>query len=119
VRRGKDVVEVQIRTWEHHMRTMAEPYWKYKKLAKDKEFEKELSWERQLIEWQKSNRKRVARKKKLGGRKIFAFTPKNEAIALPQGATTIDFAFCSTHRYRQKNAKSESQRKVSYQLKPN
>ena len=92
VKRGSDVVEVQIRTWEHHLRTMAEPYWKYKKLYKDKEFEKELSWERQLIEWQKSIGKDWLGKK-LSGKKIFAFTPKNEAIALPLGSTAIDFAF--------------------------
>lgn len=92
VKRGKEIVEVQIRTQEQHLRTMAEPYWKYKKLGKDKEFEKELSWERQLIEWQKATGKEWLGRK-LSGRKIFVFTPKNKAIALPQGATTIDFAF--------------------------
>ena len=54
VQRGKDVVEVQIRTWEQHLRIEGETYWQYKNVKKDKEFEKELSWERQLIEWQKS-----------------------------------------------------------------
>ncbi|MEI7961529.1 MAG: TGS domain-containing protein [archaeon] len=93
VKRGKEIAEFQIRTWEHHMRTMAEPYWQYKKLSKDKEFEKELSWESQLIEWRKSGGKEVGLGKKLSGNKIFAFTPKNEVIMLPQGATTIDFAF--------------------------
>jgi len=92
VKRGKDIVEVQIRTWEQHLRALGQSYWAYKKIRKDKEFEKELSWERQLIEWQKEIGK-APLGKKISGRKIFAFTPKNEAIALPQGATVIDFAF--------------------------
>lgn len=92
VMRGGEIIEVQIRTWEHHLRTMAEPYWKYKKIKKDKEFEKELSWERQLIEWNKLSGKDWLGKK-MSGKKIFVFTPKNEAIMLPRGATAIDFAF--------------------------
>lgn len=92
VRRGSDVIEVQIRTWEHHLRTVTERYWNYKKINKDKEFEKELGWERQLIEWQKMVGKEGLAKKMVG-RKIFAFTPKNDAIALPLGASAIDFAF--------------------------
>ncbi|VVB74428.1 Region found in RelA / SpoT proteins [uncultured archaeon] len=92
VKRGKDIIEVQIRTWEQHLRALGQSYWSYKKIRKDKEFEKELSWERQLIEWQKEMGK-TPLGKKISGRKIFAFTPKNEAIALPQGASVIDFAF--------------------------
>lgn len=92
VKRGKDIVEVQIRTWEQHLRALGQSYWSYKKIKKDKEFEKELSWERQLIEWQKEIGKAPIGKK-ISGRKIFVFTPKNEAIALPQGASIIDFAF--------------------------
>lgn len=92
VKRGKDVVEVQIRTWEQHLRALGQSYWSYKKIRKDKEFEKELSWERQLIEWQKETGKPPLGKK-ISGRKIFVFTPKNEAIALVQGASVIDFAF--------------------------
>jgi len=92
VKRGKDVIEVQIRTWEHHLRTVGENYWEYKRVRKDSEFEKELSWERQLIEWQKKMGK-DGLNKKTAGKKIFVFTPKNDAIPLPLGATVIDFAF--------------------------
>ncbi len=92
VKRGKDVIEVQIRTWEHHLRTVGENYWEYKKVRKDSEFEKELSWERQLIEWQKKMGK-DGLSKKATGKKIFVFTPKNDAIALPLGSTILDFAF--------------------------
>jgi len=92
VKRGNDIIEIQIRTWEQHLRTLGENYWDYKRIRKDKEFEKELSWERQLIELQQSIGK-DAFAKKITGKKIFVFTPKNEAIALPMGATVIDFAF--------------------------
>jgi GTP pyrophosphokinase len=92
VKRGNLIIEVQIRTWEHHLRTEGQNYWAYKKIKKDQEFEKELGWERQLIEWQKSMGKEWAGKKVLGG-KIFVFTPKEDAIPLPIGATIIDFAF--------------------------
>ncbi len=93
VRRGKDVVEVQIRTWEQHLRIEGETYWQYKNVKKDKEFEKELSWERQLIEWQKSIGKDGRLGKKTVGKRIFAFTPKNDAISLPINASVIDFAY--------------------------
>ncbi len=92
VRRGNDIIEIQIRTWNHHLRSISDRYWNYKKIMKDKEFEKELSWERQLLEWQK-NESGHGLSKKISGQKIFAFTPKNEAIALPNGATAVDFAF--------------------------
>jgi GTP pyrophosphokinase len=92
VRRKEDVIEVQIRTLEQHLRTEGETYWDYKKIMKDKEFENELNWERQLIEWQKASGKEAFLKKTVG-RKIFSFTPKNDAIMLPIGASVIDFAF--------------------------
>ena len=93
VRRGKDVVEVQIRTWDQHLRIEGENYWQYKNVKKDKEFDKELSWERQLIEWQKSMGKEGKLGKKTTGKRVFVFTPKNDAISLPLGASVIDFAY--------------------------
>lgn len=92
VRRDKDVIEVQLRTWSQHLRITGETYWAYKKVSKDNEFEKELSWERQLLEWQKTTGKERTNKKGIGD-KLFVFTPKNDAIALPKGSTVIDFAF--------------------------
>jgi (p)ppGpp synthase/HD superfamily hydrolase len=92
VKRGNDIIEIQIRTWQQHLRTEGENYWEYKQIKKDKEFEKELSWEKQLTEWQKKIGKETTGKKH-AGKKIFVFTPKNEAIALPPEASVIDFAF--------------------------
>ncbi|MCX6801463.1 MAG: TGS domain-containing protein [Candidatus Diapherotrites archaeon] len=92
VERGNDIIEFQIRTWAQHLRTESNLYWKYRRLTKDREFEKELSWERQLMEWQKSAGKE-AQMRSFTGKKIFTFTPKNEVIVLPKEATVIDFAF--------------------------
>ncbi|HNV00941.1 MAG TPA: TGS domain-containing protein [archaeon] len=90
--RGKDIIEFQIRTWDQHLRIESSLYWQYKRVKKFKELEKEISWERQLIEWQKDAGDDQLKKRNLG-KKIFVFTPKNEAIILPQGATPIDFAY--------------------------
>ena len=92
VKRKNDEIEIQIRTWAQHLRITGENYWKYKKVSKDNEFEKELSWERQLLEWQKQIGKERTNKKTVGN-KLFIFTPKNDAIPLPKGATVLDFAF--------------------------
>ncbi|OQA32121.1 MAG: (p)ppGpp synthetase I/GTP pyrophosphokinase [archaeon ADurb.Bin336] len=92
VKRKEEVIEVQIRTWAQHLRISGETYWTYKKINKDQEFEKELSWERQLLEWQKQTGEEKF-EKKIAGNKIFTFTPKNDAIPLPREATALDFAF--------------------------
>jgi len=92
VKREKDIIEFQIRTWEHHLRIESNLYWEYKKLKQNRDFEKTLSWERQLIEWQKSIGDEITNKKNYSKR-IYAFTPKGEVISLPKNATVIDFAF--------------------------
>jgi guanosine-3',5'-bis(diphosphate) 3'-pyrophosphohydrolase len=88
----KDIFEIQIRTWQMHMRTESNIYWEYKRLGKDKNFENQLSWARQLIEWQKSIGQKN-NKRKIVNRQIFAFTPKRDVVALKNGATVLDFAF--------------------------
>jgi GTP diphosphokinase / guanosine-3',5'-bis(diphosphate) 3'-diphosphatase len=92
IKRGKDIIEIQIRTWQQHLRIESSLYWEYKRLRKNKGFDKTLSWERQLIEWQTSIGEENKNKKISGGR-IFVFTPKNEVISLPQKSTALDFAF--------------------------
>jgi GTP diphosphokinase / guanosine-3',5'-bis(diphosphate) 3'-diphosphatase len=92
VKRKNDEIEIQIRTWSQHLRITGENYWNYKKISKDKEFEKELSWERQLLEWQKQTGKERTNTKNTGN-KLFIFTPKNDVIPLPKGSSVIDFAF--------------------------
>jgi len=92
VKRENDIIEFQIRTWEQHLRIESNLYWEYKKLKQNRDFEKALSWERQLIEWQKSIGENVTNKKNYSKR-IYTFTPKGEVISLPKGASVIDFAF--------------------------
>ena len=92
IKRGNDIIEFQIRTWEQHLRIESNLYWEYKKLKQNRDFEKALSWERQLIEWQKSIGSEITNKKNYSKR-IYTFTPKGEVISLPQNATVIDFAF--------------------------
>ncbi len=92
VKRGQDIIEFQIRTWEQHLRIESNLYWEYKKLKQNRDFEKNLSWERQLVEWQKSIGQDTE-KRRVISKKIYVFTPKNEVVSLPIGATVIDFAF--------------------------
>jgi len=92
VKRGNDTIEFQIRTWTHHLATESGLYWEYKRLRKSKDFEKELSWERQLVEWQKSLGGGQGRKM-FSGKRVFVFTPKHEVINLQNGATALDFAY--------------------------
>jgi (p)ppGpp synthase/HD superfamily hydrolase len=92
ITRKNDVIEIQIRTWQQHLRTESSIYWEYKRLKKNKGFDKTLSWERQLIEWQANIGEENKSRKIIRGR-IFVFTPKNEIISLPDKATVLDFAF--------------------------
>ena len=92
--------EVQIRTEEMHR--IAEEgiaaHWKYKEgrrgAAPD---EQQIAWLRQLVEWQREMRDPSdfmnALKVELYPEEVYAFTPRGKVIALPRGATPIDFAY--------------------------
>jgi GTP pyrophosphokinase len=94
--------EIQIRTFEMH-RTAEygiAAHWKYKE--KDKEssgddFEKRLTWLRDILEWQRETSDAEefmeAFKIDLFSDEIFVFTPKGAVIDLPSDATPIDFAY--------------------------
>lgn len=92
--------EVQIRTWEMH-RTAEygiAAHWKYKEgILKTDDFDKKLSWLRQLLEWQKEMKdpKEFMESLKIDffTDEVFVFTPKGEVINLPAGSTPIDFAY--------------------------
>ncbi len=92
-------LEVQIRTWEMHYEneTGLAAHWEYKQCAKDKDFDKKLSWAKQLVEWQRKMKKEGgfinSLKMDFGKNRIFVFTPKGEVVVLPEGSTPIDFAF--------------------------
>ncbi len=99
---GRDGIpfEVQIRT--HEMHHFAEygiaAHWKYKSGASSKEdMDKKLEWISKLIETEGEARDHDefmnALKTDIFQDEVFVFTPKGDVIALPQGATVIDFAY--------------------------
>ena len=99
---GKDGIpfEVQIRTKEMHQ--IAEygiaAHWKYKSGEKSTDdIDKKLSWISKLIDTENDASDpddfMHAFKIDIFHDETFVFTPKGDVIALPLGATTIDFAY--------------------------
>ncbi len=92
--------EVQIRTWEmHHIAEYGiAAHWKYKSGEKSGEdMDKKLEWISRLIETETDAKDPDeflnALKTDLFQDETFVFTPKGDVLALPQGATVIDFAY--------------------------
>ena len=99
---GRDGVpfEVQIRTREMHQ--IAEygiaAHWKYKSGEKSTDsIDRKLEWIAKLIETEDGTRDpeefMSALKSDIFHDETFVFTPKGDVIALPHGATVIDFAY--------------------------
>lgn len=92
--------EVQIRTWEmHHIAEYGvAAHWKYKSGERSKEeIDKKLEWISRLIEADDEMRDpeefMQALKIDIFHDETFVFTPNGDVMALPQGATVIDFAY--------------------------
>jgi len=92
--------EVQIRT--HQMHRIAEQgvaaHWRYKDGAKlSDDDDQRIVWMRQLIEWAREMREPSeflsTLKVDLYPEEVYIFTPKGKVVALPRGATPVDFAF--------------------------
>ncbi|GBD23084.1 GTP pyrophosphokinase [bacterium HR29] len=93
-------LEVQIRTYEMHQ--VAEygvaAHWRYKEGARTQGTDEErIAWLRQLLEWQ---REMTAAEEFVESVKtdifrdqVFVYTPKGDVLALPAGATPLDFAY--------------------------
>ena len=99
---GRDGIpfEVQIRTWDmHHVAEYGiAAHWKYKSGATSKEeMDKKLEWIARLLETEDDQRDpdefMNALKTDIFHDEVFVFTPKGAVIALPSGATVIDFAY--------------------------
>ena len=99
---GRDGIpfEVQIRTREmHHIAEYGiAAHWKYKSGASSKEdMDKKLEWIARLIETEDDTRDpdefMQALKTDIFHDEVFVFTPKGDVVALPHGATVIDFAY--------------------------
>jgi len=105
------IVEIQIRTRIMHREAeygMAAHWYYSKKKAAAKTSsvdldkgkfspDKKLAWVRQLADWQKeiTDSKDFINSVRFDAlrRRIFVFSPKGDAFDLPEGATTVDFAY--------------------------
>jgi GTP pyrophosphokinase len=92
-------VEVQIRT--HKMHRQAEygiaAHWKYKEQNTSGSQQQDMTWLRQLVDWQREtsdpNEFLDSLRFDLHAQEVFVFTPKGDVIALPAGGTPVDFAY--------------------------
>lgn len=92
--------EVQIRTVEMHNTAQygVAAHWKYKAgISGNVSGEKRFDWIRQLLERQQEaddvEAIADAIKTDLSPDEVFVFTPKGDIVALPTGATVLDFAY--------------------------
>ncbi|NYE13457.1 GTP pyrophosphokinase [Actinomadura citrea] len=92
-------VELQIRTWGMHRRAEygVAAHWKYKEETVGGRKAGDMQWLRQLLDWQKETADPAefleSLRFDLSVSEVFVFTPKGDVIALPQGATPVDFAY--------------------------
>jgi GTP diphosphokinase / guanosine-3',5'-bis(diphosphate) 3'-diphosphatase len=97
-------VELQIRTWGMHRRSEygVASHWKYKEEAVPRgrgaaPDVSEMAWLRQLVDWQRETADPAefleSLRFDLGAAEVYVFTPRGEVIALPMGATPVDFAY--------------------------
>jgi GTP diphosphokinase / guanosine-3',5'-bis(diphosphate) 3'-diphosphatase len=90
-------VEVQIRTVQMHRRAEygIASHWKYKESSTVGE--QDMTWLRQLVDWQRETQDPGefldSLRFDLHAQEVFVFTPKGDVIALPAGATPVDFAY--------------------------
>ncbi|MFE6970339.1 RelA/SpoT family protein [Isoptericola sp. NPDC057653] len=102
---GGKPVEIQIRTHDMHRRAEygVAAHWKYKqmapagKAATDDPRANDMAWLRQLVDWQRETADPSefldSLRYEIGGAEVYVFTPKGEVMALPAGATPVDFAY--------------------------
>ena len=101
---GGKPVELQIRTWGMHRRAEygVAAHWKYKEETvagngRPVDATSDMAWLRQLVDWQRETADPAefleSLRFDLGAAEVYVFTPRGEVIALPQGATPVDFAY--------------------------
>ena len=106
-------VELQIRTYGMHRRAEygIAAHWKYKEdsgagvdtdksLVRgggDKSGDSEMVWLRQLVDWQRETEDPgeflESLRFEINSAEVYVFTPAGDVIALPTGATPVDFAY--------------------------
>ena len=98
-------VEMQIRTFSQHRRAEygVAAHWKYKedgRAGRDTEKDGDLddmTWVRQLLDWQSEvedpGEFLESLRFEINRAETYVFTPRGDVIALPAGATPVDFAY--------------------------
>ncbi|HWM75678.1 MAG TPA: TGS domain-containing protein, partial [Nocardioides sp.] len=98
-------VEMQIRTFSQHRRAEygVAAHWKYKEDGRaGRETEKagdldDMTWVRQLLDWQSEvedpGEFLESLRFEINRAETYVFTPRGDVIALPAGATPVDFAY--------------------------
>lgn len=93
-------VELQIRTQDMHRAAEfgVAAHWRYKQQdVGGKAGPDDFGWLRQLLEWQRETEDPGEfldqLRYDLSTSEVFVFTPKGDVIALPSGATPVDFAY--------------------------
>ena len=92
-------VELQIRTHAMHRRAEygVAAHWKYKEGTGATSTEDDMTWLRQLLEWQQETTDPGefldSLRFEISGTEVFVFTPKGDVVALVTGATPVDFAY--------------------------
>ncbi|GAA4286038.1 bifunctional (p)ppGpp synthetase/guanosine-3',5'-bis(diphosphate) 3'-pyrophosphohydrolase [Georgenia daeguensis] len=103
---GGRPVEIQIRTHDMHRRAEygVAAHWKYKENPNAKGAKvdgapgtEEMGWLRQLVDWQRETADPGefldSLRFEMSGAQVYVFTPKGDVLALPAGATPVDFAY--------------------------
>jgi guanosine-3',5'-bis(diphosphate) 3'-pyrophosphohydrolase len=99
---GGKPVELQIRTRAMHHRAEygVAAHWKYKEEMNSGGKIKpvsDMAWLRQLLDWQKETSDPgeflESLRFDLSVSEVYVFTPRGQVIALPEGATPVDFAY--------------------------
>ena len=102
---GGKPVELQIRTWTMHRQAEygVAAHWKYKeemvfsRPKNGRDDGQDMAWLRQLVDWQRETEDPAefldSLRFDLAVGEVYVFTPRGEVVALPQGATPVDFAY--------------------------
>jgi len=93
-------LEVQIRTREMHRHSElgVAAHWRYKEGVKsDTRFDEKIAWLRQILEWKEdladTGDLQEQFKNELFHDQVYVLTPQGKVIAMPKGATPVEFAY--------------------------
>ncbi|MBS3181092.1 MULTISPECIES: RelA/SpoT family protein [Leucobacter] len=93
-------VEIQIRTVEMHQRAEygVAAHWKYKQRQQNQsQSSNDMAWLAHISDWQAETEDPSefldALRYEIGAKEVYVFTPKGRVIGLPEGGTTVDFAY--------------------------